>query len=206
MTYVPSSMPQPDRAAASQFAREIGFGAVIGHTGGQYYSAHVPIFVELDDSGSASAIRFHFAEINEMVSAIGSALEVLVIVRGPDGYISPEWYDHENVPTWDYAIVQFIGRAEPIGEPALKRHLQELLEKFDPGSKISDAYIDKYLSSIRGFQVTAFSLEPVFKLSQDKNEASVDGVIQGLTSRRELLDLALVEEIEKTYKATRDLK
>jgi transcriptional regulator len=36
--------------------------------------------------------------------------EVLLIFQGAHTYISPRWYDHVNVPTWNYMMVHLYGK------------------------------------------------------------------------------------------------
>ncbi|SEF39789.1 Putative FMN-binding domain-containing protein [Algoriphagus boritolerans DSM 17298 = JCM 18970] len=36
--------------------------------------------------------------------------EVLVNFQGPYAYISSSWYNHENVPTWNYLAVHVYGK------------------------------------------------------------------------------------------------
>jgi transcriptional regulator len=198
MTYVPESMPQPTTMEAAAYAANIGFGSIIVNVEDRFFASHVPVFIDISD-GSAKELRFHLAARNEMVQALNNSPHAVVIVRGPDGYISPKWYDHENVPTWDYAVVQLEGEVATLNTPALKAHVLELLYKFDPDFKVRDAYIDQYLSWIKGFSIPSPKIEPVFKLSQDKNKASIEGVLSGLRSRGEDLDQSLAQAIQRWY-------
>ncbi|MFI0411660.1 FMN-binding negative transcriptional regulator [Actinomadura sp. 3N508] len=197
MTYVPHSMPQPTAAQASAFARDVGFGSVILGRSPDYAVAHVPIQVILDSaSGEAEELVFHFSTKNALSDLLVEPAQVLIIFRGPDGYISPRWYDHENVPTWDYAVVQMTGRATPVDEGRLRQHVKDLVRQFEPEVAIREAYIDQYLDWIRGFSLRSPAIEPVFKLSQDKNEASIAGVLHGLRQRAKGLDEQLAAAIE----------
>ena len=58
--------------------------------------------------------------------------EVLLVFRGPEGYISPNWYPskHETgreVPTWNYAVVHVHGRLRVVDDAAWLRALLETL-------------------------------------------------------------------------------
>ncbi|WP_106401619.1 FMN-binding negative transcriptional regulator [Actinocorallia populi] len=196
MTYVPERMPQPSRARAAEFAKGIGFGSVFVEAS-RLAVAHVPIQVVLDEgTGLPAEVVFHFSVKNELVGLLAGSARALLVFRGPDGYISPRWYDQESFPTWDYAFVHMTGLAGPVAEARLRRHIKDLVERFDPGLAFGEEFIDRYIGGIRGFSMSFPEVEPLFKLSQDKNEASVNGVLRGLRRRGESLDGRLADAIE----------
>jgi transcriptional regulator len=201
MTYVPDNMRRPKLSDAIDMADKIGFASVIVNDGQSIVASHVPMFVARDESGGLAELRFHVAARNPMAAVLENGPRALVIFRGPDGYISPEWYDHENVPTWDYAFVHVTGSVELRNETDLRAHVRELLAKFDPSLSVREAYIDQYISWIRGFALIQPTVEPVYKLSQDKNRKSVDGVLSGLRLRNKWLDSELAAEIERMYQS-----
>ena len=102
MTYVPKALEQPSQLAAVNLAAHIGFATILANDTEGLTVAHVPVFV--DNKHGSCDLRFHLAAHNPLAATLGLSPSGLAIFRGPDGYISPEWYDHENVPTWDYCI------------------------------------------------------------------------------------------------------
>jgi transcriptional regulator len=54
------------------------------------------------------------------------ASEVLVIFNGPHTYISSSWYDHENVPTWNYIAVHVYGTVKLIEGESLRHSLSTI--------------------------------------------------------------------------------
>lgn len=197
MTYVPERMPQPSRERAAAFARDTGFGSVVAGTPSGCAVSHVPIQVVLDpETGLPAEAVFHLAAANGMTGVLADPTEVLLVFRGPDGYISPRWYDEESFPTWDYAFVHLTGRAAPVDEGRLRRHIKDLVACHDPGLTFSEEFIDRYIGGIRGFSVPSPEVEPVFKLSQDKNETSAEGVLHGLRNRGRTLDGRLADAVE----------
>ena len=38
----------------------------------------------------------------------------MIIFPGPHAYVSSSWYDHENVPTWNYIAVHVYGKIKII--------------------------------------------------------------------------------------------
>lgn len=134
----------------------------------------------------------HIARANDQWRrpAVG---EALVIVRGPDAYISPGWYaskaEHGRVvPTWNYVTAHVYGRLAVHDDPAwVERNVRELTGRHEAGRpqpwSVDDAprhFIDGQLRGIVGVEVRISRIEAKFKLSQNRSAADVDGVISGL--------------------------
>jgi transcriptional regulator len=95
------------------------------------------------------------------------------------------------VPTWNYSAVHFTGRAEVHEDPGwLLDAVTRLTDaherpRAEPWS-VDDApgpYIDKQLRAIVGVELRIEQVEAKAKLSQNRDDADVAGVIAGL--RRE---------------------
>lgn len=119
--------------------------------------------------------------------------EALVIVRGPDAYISPAWYvtkqEHGRVvPTWNYITAHLHGRLvihdDPVWVEANVRALSDRHEahRIEPWS-VDDApraYIAGQLKAIVGVEIQITRIEAKFKLSQNRSPEDVEGAIAGL--------------------------
>ncbi|WP_306796357.1 FMN-binding negative transcriptional regulator [Nocardia sp. XZ_19_369] len=121
--------------------------------------------------------------------------EALVIVRGPDAYISPAWYpskaEHGRaVPTWNYITAHIYGRLTVHDDPAwVERLVRKLTERHEAGRpqpwSVDDAppqFIAGQLRAIVGIELTISRIEAKFKLSQNRQATDIDGVISGLTA------------------------
>src|SRR4051794_8218433 len=69
---------------------------------------HLPFELEAS-SGPNGTLRGHVARANPLWQEVSNGSEVLVVFRGVDGYISPNWYPtkheaHRQVPTWNYEV------------------------------------------------------------------------------------------------------
>lgn len=121
--------------------------------------------------------------------------QALVITEGPNGYVSPSWYaskaEHGRVvPTWDYLVVHLYGDlvihddidwVETAVRRLTDRHEQP---RFDPWS-VDDApaeYIERQLRAIIGIELRLERIEASVKMSQNKSEADVAGVVDGFES------------------------
>lgn len=122
--------------------------------------------------------------------------EALVIVRGPDAYVSPGWYaskaEHGRVvPTWNYVTAHVHGRLvvhdDPAWVEALVRRLTDRHEERSPRPwSVDDApatFIAGQLRAIVGVELVIGRVEAKAKLSQNRPDADIDGVVDGLTAR-----------------------
>jgi transcriptional regulator len=122
--------------------------------------------------------------------AIGDAL---VIMRGPDAYVSPTWYASKQehgrvVPTWNYVTAHVYGELTVHDDAAwvedVVRRLSDLHEhgRAEPWS-VDDApekYVQGQLRAIVGVELAIHRIEAKFKLSQNRPVADIDGVVDGL--------------------------
>lgn len=129
--------------------------------------------------------------------------ESLVIVHGPEGYISPGWYASKRehgkvVPTWNYLTAHIHGDLVVHDDPAwlegLVRRLTDRHESQRPEPwSVDDAprnYIESQLRAIVGVELRITRVEAKAKLGQNRSSADIDGVIAGLRAdgREQLAD------------------
>ncbi|HEV7212926.1 MAG TPA: FMN-binding negative transcriptional regulator [Blastococcus sp.] len=195
--YVPGHFAMDDGAVQDLLLHH-GAGELVTATERGLVSTLLP-FVYAPAEGDHGSLLGHFARTNEhwRLTPVG---EAMVILRGPDAYISPGWYaskaEHGRVvPTWNYSAVQFTGRIEVLDDPVWVRGAVERLTDLheDPRRAagydawaVTDApenYVDKQLRAIVGLELTIEGVSAKAKLSQNRSEADADGVVAGL--RRE---------------------
>ncbi|WP_174273484.1 FMN-binding negative transcriptional regulator [Sphingomonas bacterium] len=153
---------------------------------GRPVAAHAPLAIGADGS-----IRFHLARANRLTAHLDGA-PALATVVGDDAYISPDWYGTEDqVPTWNYRLVEIEGIARRLGEADLIDQLdrlsaaQEALLAPKPAwtmAKLSPARNGALLKGIVGFAIDAPLLRGVAKLGQNKSASERAGVEAALTA------------------------
>lgn len=193
--YRPPAFRVEDPLAILAALRRVSFGHLVSANapGGQLESTPLPFVVDDD----LTVIRAHMARANRHWTRI-DGLPALLIVAGPDAYVSPRWYpskaDHGRVvPTWNYEVIHVHGTVEIHDDPAwmldLVRGLTDHHERsvVDPASsapwEVADAppeFIDAQLRAIVGVRITITSVEAKHKLSQNRPELDRSGVIDGL--------------------------
>jgi transcriptional regulator len=137
----------------------------------------------------------HMARANRQWRTMQPEARALVIVTGPDAYVSPSWYaskaEHGRVvPTWNYTAVHLTGTARVRLEPGwLRQAVSELTEVHEGGRAapwwVSDApaeYIEAQLRGIVGIELAVERVDAKAKLSQNRSDADRAGVIDGLSS------------------------
>ena len=135
----------------------------------------------------------HMAKANPHWRHIHDGAPGLIIVTGPEAYISPSWYtskaEHGKVvPTWNYLAVHLTGAVHVHQESAWVREaVAELTSEHESNRPkpwhVSDAptdYIAAQLTAIVGIEMQIERVEGKAKLSQNRSEADRHGVIQGL--------------------------
>jgi transcriptional regulator len=115
--------------------------------------------------------------------------EVLVIFQGPHTYISPTWYNHVNVPTWNYQSVHVYGKPQIITDKSLTYGiLERLMDRYEPnGPSAMEAlpqdFVEKEMKGIVAFQIEVTKIEASYKLSQNRDDESYQNIIAELEKR-----------------------
>jgi len=164
------------------------------------------MFVEAAN-GSGGTVFGHIARANPQWQATDTSIPALAIFVGAYAYITPSFYETKRltgkvVPTWQYLAVQARG---PIAFLDDRDRLHEIVrrstiiqESHAPHPwAVEDApldYVRSMLNAIIGFEIRITSLEGAWKFAQNKNDADLRGVIQGLEERGDAEVAALVRE------------
>lgn len=152
--------------------------------------AYAPVVLDAS-RGSLGTLRFHVARSNALAAANDATLTFSF--RGPDAYVSPDWYLTKGlVPTWNYIAVEATGIARRIMGTELRQLLVDLSEMEEEQlypkpawdiAKVPEERLSQLMTAIAGFSVPLDTLQGKFKLSQDKRVEDVTGVIAGLEAR-----------------------
>lgn len=197
--YVPAHFAAPDDALRRLMAAP-GAVDLVSSTVDGLVATTLPM---LHDP-AAGTLTGHLARTNaQWRDSVG---EVLVIVRGPDAYVSPSWYaskaEHGRVvPTWDYVVAHVHGELVVHEEPDwLAAHVRRLTEVHERGRpapwSVDDAperFVTGQLRAIVGVEVRISRVAAKWKLSQNRPAADVDGVLRGLTADGQQAVATLVE-------------
>jgi transcriptional regulator len=183
--YIPEHFRNEDRATAVTFMRANPFAILVSNSDDGPFATHVPVVIQ--ESQDQLVIRGHVAKANPHWRYLQSDPMCLMIFHGPHSYISPSNYDtRENVPTWNYGAVHIYGKATTFAEPEqLLNLLHDLIPTFDATyerqwATLSEAYRQRMLTHIVGFEIVVTKLEAKFKLSQNRTRNEQQHIIDSL--------------------------
>lgn len=188
--YVPKHFAADDAVIRDLLVNH-GAGSLITSTADGLLATLLPFIY--DESGGV--LLGHVARNNQQwkTPVLG---EALAIVAGPDAYVSPSAYASKRehgrvVPTWNYVTAHVYGKLvihdDPVWLESLVRRLTEKHEAaFDEPWSVDDApanFVAGQLRAIVGVELVISRIEAKAKLSQNRSEADIDGVIESLDAR-----------------------
>lgn len=170
-------------------------------------ASHLPLLLNPDE-GANGTLYGHMAKANPQWRDLQNGAEALVIFAGADAYVSPAFYpakaEHGKVvPTWNYLAVHAYGKAEVFTDAErLLAVVSALTDRHEGGRPqpwaVSDApadYIDGMLKAIVGFALPIERVIGKRKLSQNRSQADINGVRNGLAASDDVRDQTLARFI-----------
>jgi len=165
-----------DHIKSLSFAADRGFGVLSINGASGPLAAHVPFIFNED----RSKVAFHLLRSNPVARA--GSQPALLAVSGPDGYISPDWYEFEQqVPTWNYIAVHIRGTLNVLGQEALEPHLRSLSNAFEHRllpkpmwdlDKVSPENRTKMMRMLVPVELEITEVDATWKLGQNKTDSA----------------------------------
>jgi transcriptional regulator len=165
-------------------------------------ASHYPIL--LDDEAEGLAVLTHLSRPDDELHGLGRERgEMLVIVQGNHGYVSPSWYGPgaTRAPTWNFSVAHLYGTPEVLSEEENLATLTRLVERFEREVE-EPMYLDREWAApfARGTVGIRLRVERFFckrKLSQDKDPVSQRQVVEQLRRPGPYQHPALADEVER---------
>ena len=204
--YIPPHFAITDPQVLHRIMREHPLGVLVTSAAGGLDANHIPF--EFDPSaGKLGVLTGHLARANPVWHQCLQGADVMVIFRGDESYISPNWYPskhetHRQVPTWNYEVVHVYGRLTVRDDEKFMRgvvaRLTRTHEAQEPKPwKMGDSapdYIDGMLKAIVGIEITIERFEGKSKLSQNRESRDLQGAVDKL---REQGKTSIAQAMEK---------
>lgn len=202
--YIPKHFEEKDLYEIAALIKEFGFATLVSTVEGLPWATHIPLELDIDKEGGWK-LHGHVARANSQWRNFENQPQVLAIFMGPHSYVSPSWYDHKNVPTWNYKAVHLSGRVSIIEGEALEAMLRKLMHRYETihaeaplaFDELPRDILEKDLRGVVGIEIAIDKIEAVSKLSQNRNDASNKGVIEGLKTLDAYDAKRIAEEMEK---------
>jgi transcriptional regulator len=183
--YIPEYFRLRNHADAVAFMRSNPFAILISSTDAGPFATHLPLFVKAEENNVV--VRGHVATANPHWRYLEQQAQCLTIFHGAHSYISPSNYAaRESVPTWNYGAVHLYGNARVFSSPQeLLGMLHELMGTFDPEyasqwASLDEAYRERMLRQIVGFEIEVTKIEAKFKLGQNRSREDQANMIASL--------------------------
>ena len=188
--YVPKLFQEHDWLEIRKIILDHSFGTIITCDDGVPVATHAPLQL-VEAESKPPKLQGHFSRANPHWRLFESQPKTLVIFSGPHSYVSPRWYDHVNVPTWNYIAVHLYGTPRLVTDDAeLHQLMAGLVDRYEGHGEAAGRYSLETLpaefreSQMRGivcFEITVEEIQSSFKLSQNRNDASYHNVIEQLS-------------------------
>lgn len=183
------------------------WATLVSHTDEGLVASHYVVL--LDEDHDDLTIVGHVGKPDDLIHGLGER-ELLVVIQGPHGYVSPGWYgDVPSVPTWNFTAVHLAGVPEILDADENLRVLDRLVARFEAGmpeprlmwERPNDAaFIERLERGTVGFRLTPTRVAAKRKLSQNKPVDVVQTVIDGLRGEGAHRNPALAAEMERALR------
>ncbi len=141
-------------------------------------AAQIPILIK--EVEGKIVISGHLMRKQDHTNAFELNNHVLVIFSAPSAFVSASWYTSKGqASTWNYQTVHAIGKIEMKDEAHLHQLLTDLTMHFEKDmdaptqvKNLDPMYMQQNMKAIVSFEIEVAELKNVFKLSQNRDEAS----------------------------------
>ncbi len=187
--YIPPAFVEEDLSTLHAFIERHSFGLLVSQHAGSPFATHLPLLLDRT-SGQFGTLLGHVARANPQWQQIVGQ-QVLAVFSGPHVYVSPSWYEAENVvPTWNYVAVHAYGKVQLVEDQEglldIVRNSVEVYERSMPRPWTlgeHDTFVDRLLMQIVGFRFEIERLEGKYKLSQNHPLERREKVVRALAGR-----------------------
>lgn len=171
-------------------------------------ASHYPVLLDEDAYAQRGELVLlsHMGRPDERKHRLGEG-EMLAIVQGPHGYISPSWYGYRpNVPTWDFAVAHLGGRPAVLSDDENLEVLDRLVEHFERvlpephylhATAENSEYAHRIVHGTVGFRLPVTRIEAKEKMNQDKPVAAISSIIDNLRRPGPYRNPGLANRIER---------
>ncbi len=193
--YIPKIYRWQDTPGILDFIRRYSFAMLVSSTSTGLRATHLPLDLVMDEANEP-VLTGHLSRANEQSKAIDAGTEMMAIFQGPHGYISSSWYDHPNVPTWNYLAVHAYGIPLPVDRDETIRLLEAQIRKYEETvngdmsiHKLDEDFLEAHLSGIVCFKMAITRIEAAQKMSQNRDETNKQRILHHLGQQPEAHEL-----------------
>ena len=163
-----------DDNVVRRLVAENPWATIVSQTDSGLVASHYPVL--LDESRDDLTIVTHVGRPDEQVHQFGGR-ELMLIVAGPHGYISPSWYTEQAVPapTWNFTVAHCYGTPEILDAEENLSVLTRLVDHFEQHVEqpvpLDQEFGARLARGTVGIRLPIDRFVCKVKLSQDKDPA-----------------------------------
>jgi transcriptional regulator len=183
------------------------WATIVSQAGGRIVASHYPVL--LDEDSDALAVVTHVGRPDEEIHDFGDA-EVLLIVAGPHGYVSPSWYAEGDAqaPTWNFSVAHCYGVPQLLDADENLRVLTRLVAHFerhvDEPMWLDQEYGARVSRGTVGLRLPIDRFVCKVKMSQDKQPETQRRVLAELQGSGAYAHPALAADMERALRRDHD--
>lgn len=201
--YISKLYREEDREKILEFLKQNNFPALVTYDGEKPIATHLPVEV-IEGEGDVLTILGHMSRANPQWKSFGEQ-EVLLIFQGAHTYISPRWYNHVNVPTWNYMMVHVYGKIRLVEGDELYSLLSGLVKNHEAQAAYSlkglpQDFVKKEMNGVVGFAVDVSRVDAGYKLSQNRNDTDHENIIRELERRGDEQSIGVAKAMQAERK------
>ncbi|HYI37384.1 MAG TPA: FMN-binding negative transcriptional regulator [Thermoleophilaceae bacterium] len=189
-----------DEQVVRRLIAENPWATIVSQNNGDLVASHYPVL--LDEEADGLAVVTHVGRPDEKVHGLGST-EVLLIVAGSHGYVSPSWYtEHDTpAPTWNFSVAHCYGTPQILEAGENLRVLTRLVDHFerhvDSPVPLDPEVGARLARGTVGLRLPIDRFVCKVKMSQDKEEQSRRRVLEELRGSGPYAHPALAADMER---------
>ncbi|WP_368496722.1 FMN-binding negative transcriptional regulator [Herbiconiux sp. A18JL235] len=196
-----------DENEIRRLVRENPWATIVSTTSSGLVASHYPVLLdERPGSPGGLALLSHVGRPDERLHEWGEH-EVMVVIQGPHGYISPGWYDaNPAVPTWNFVTAHLYGVPEILPADENLHVLEQLVDHFeDPlpqprrmrGTAENSEYADRISAGTVGFRLPVTRFVAKVKMSQNRPAETVERIVTALEGDGPYASPTLAAEVRR---------
>lgn len=179
---------EENREKILEFLHQNDFATLVAYDGEKPVASH--LLMEIEEQGEGLFVNGHMSRANPLWKLFEKNPEVLVIFQGAHTYVSPTWYNHVNVPTWNYQSVHVYGKPQLVTDDDQSYGiLKRLVDRYESGpykmETLPQEFVVKEMKGIAAFQIEVTTLEANYKLSQNRSDEDYWNIVDHLTERED---------------------
>lgn len=179
------------------------FVTLIGNDGNNSIATQIPVMMRKE--GEKIILTGHIMRNTDHCLAFEKNQQVLVLFMGASCYVSASWYSERgHGSTFNYMTVHARGKMSFLNDTqtvqlltALTHQYEDIQQKPELVETMTEQYMRSNVKAILGFDILLDSIEPIFKLSQNRDNESYQKIVNNLNAQDDAQAKIIASEMIK---------